>query len=117
MNRLKFRRLFVSGTLTNSIRSIGRILKLFMPILFNQSSSNCKIAFVYLSLFSMFYVVYMYLFLNELSKCFLCAIFRILKLYTSSLNENCVQAFNIPLLNYYNIFTKNTGQSQCSTLI
>ena len=110
MNRLKFRRLFVSGALTNSIRNIGRILKLFMPILFNQSSNNCKIAFVYLKF--IFYVVYMCLFLNKLSKSFLCAIFGILKLHTSSLIENC-----IPLLNYYNIFTKNTGQSQCSTLI
>jgi hypothetical protein len=51
-----------------------------------------------------FYVVYVCLFLNKLSKSFLCAIFGILKLYTSSLIENCIQAFNIPLLNYYNIF-------------
>ena len=48
------------------------------------------------------------MFLNKLSKNFLYAIGGILELYTCSLIENCVRAFNIILtyMYYYNAFTK-----------
>ena len=50
------------------------------------------------------------MFVNKLSKSFLYAIGGILELYTCSLIENCVKAFNIILIymymHYYNTFTK-----------
>ena len=48
------------------------------------------------------------MFLNKLSKSFLYAICDILELYTCSLIENCVRAFNIILtyMYYYNTITK-----------
>ena len=48
------------------------------------------------------------MFLNKLNNSFLYVIVGILELYTCSLIENCVRAFNIILtyMYYYNTFTK-----------
>ena len=46
------------------------------------------------------------MFLNKLSKSFMYEIGSILKLFTCSLIENCVKAFEIILIYYYNTFTK-----------